>query len=388
MPSDRYLIKLQVTGSGNQVWKMTWQDPAYPDRHYNVDADYLQDVAKTVRDALQAVVDSARAGKSVGRELKELARRGAELQTAIFSGEGEGVLKANVIKNDYLPSRLDWMILVSVDQRVYIPWGLVYGGDAERLPDNPTLDEITPEVYSHFWCLKYQVAALHEVIDPTFITKPRANNEVQMLAIVNQLCWDSVRNRVSEDELKLLDDGLLRGLQPIASSSGFFSAWKRLHQNLDVLYLYCHANGSKLALGGEDDITVTKFRQIVAHDPPQTYPVCLVFLNGCQTAIGADKGGFLNATCSLGFCGFIGTEAKVPDLFAMRFATDFFSRLLYEDKTVAEIMDNLRREHWPLSLVYSTCCHPLFKIKRASTAPINLPKLNLSREPLQAERML
>ena len=96
----------------------------------------------------------------------------------------------------------------------------------------------------------------------------------------------------------------------------------------------------------------------------------------------------MEATGDTGFCGFIGTEAKVPDLFAFRFAADFFGHLLYDEMTVVEIMENLRRQHFPLSLVYSTCCHPQFKIKRIAGPPAALPTRNLSDEPLQAVRLL
>ena len=52
---------------------------------------------------------------------------------------------------------------------------------------------------------------------------------------------------------------------------------------------------------------------------------CLVFVNGCCTATGHADGGFLEATGMQGFYGFIGTEANVPDVFALRFGLDFFT---------------------------------------------------------------
>jgi len=280
------------------------------------------------------------------------------------------------------------MLLISLDQRVHLPWGLAYDGDPEQLPDNCPNASITPADYSGFWCLKYRVSTLLDVIDPSGINKPRANNEIQMLTVVNKVCWDTARLCIPDTELSLFDSTLARSQPPIGSSAEFFKAWRQFHKDLDILYLYCHANGSNLALSGQDEISIMKFKLNVIHEPPQTHPVCLVFLNGCQTAIGAEKGGFMEATGNLGFCGFIGTEAKVPDLFAIRFAADFFCHLLYEEMTVAEIMDKLRREHWPLGLVYSTCCHPLFKIKGMGTAPIARPNRNLSYQPLQAQTLL
>ncbi len=389
MPSNHYFIKLHVTGDGTKTWKMTWQDPAWPkDRHYHVDESILQDVGKEVRAALQKVVDDATSGTILAPAMKDLARAGSKLRDAIFLAKGEGAFRADYIRNEYLPGRNDWMLLISLDQRVHIPWGLAYDGDPEGLPDNCPNTSITPSLYSGFWSLKYQVATLLDIIDPSGISKPRANNEVQMLTVVNKPCWDTAEKQIPTSEKALFASALARSLPLIGSSVDFFKSWKQLHKDLDLLYIYCHANGSKLALSGQDEISITKFSLEVNHKPPQTHPVCLVFLNGCQTAIGAEGGGFMEATGSLGFCGFIGTEAKVPDLFAMRFAGDFFCHVLYEEMTVSETMDKLRRDHWPLGLVYSTCCHPEFKIKRISPAPFAKPARNLSGEPLIANTLL
>lgn len=320
--------------------------------------------------------------------MKDLARKGADLRNAIFLARGEGAYKAQEIRDDYLPGRDNWTLLISLDQRVHIPWGLAYDGDPEVLPDNCEDAAVLPSLYEDFWCLKYQISTLLDIVDPTGIFKPRANNEIRMLTVVNKACWDTAEQRIPPSEKALFDSGLARSHPIIASSADFFRQWKLLHKDVDLLYIYCHANGSNLALSGDDEITTAKFSMEVNHKPLQTHPVCLVFLNGCQTAIGAEGGGFIEATGSLGFCGFIGTEAKVPDLFAMRFAGDFFCHMLYDEMNVAETMNRLRREHWPLGLVYSTCCHPEFKIKRVAAAPFVRPSRNLSIEPLMANTLL
>ena len=292
------------------------------------------------------------------------------------------------MRDEHLPTRTDWRILITVNQRVYIPWGLAYDGDPEALPDDPPPDSITPLLYAGFWCLKYQVSTLHEIIDPSGIKKPRSNDEVQMLTIVNQPVWDTAKNHVPADELPALTSALARSRPLINTSEDFFKTYKKLYRGIDLLYVYCHASGNRLALAGDDGISVVKFKSNVHYDDREPHPPCLVFLNGCQTAVGAEKGGFLKATGGPGFCGFIGTEAKVPDLFALRFGARFFWHLLYEEMTVEEIMDKLRREHFPLGLVYSTCCHPQFKIKRISPAPAVPPICNLSTQQLQAARLL
>lgn len=379
-------IQLQVGQDLGHTWKMTWQDPQEPETHYHVDKAVLQDMAKPVREALQKVIDNARNQTPLGAALKDLARAGSKLRKAIFLGKGEEIKKANYVRDQLLPSLEDCRLLISLDERIYIPWGLAYDGDPEQLPDNPP--KITPDLYAGFWCLKYHVCTLHSIVDASGVKKPRAYDEVQMLTIINQLCWETALRAVPVTEQEIFKSTLARSKPPIVSSDVFFKTWRQSHTDIDLLYLYCHANGTKLALSGEDEISITNFRLEINHDPPQTHPVCLVFLNGCQTAIGAEQGGFIEATSNLGFCGFIGTEAKVPDLFAMRFAGDFFGYLLNGDITVGEIMEKLRRQHWPLSLVYSTCCLPSFKIRRSTNAEIGWPDRNLSEEKLIADKFL
>lgn len=382
MPS----IQLQVATDKSASWNLTWQEGDWGDRHYHVDKTILQDTGQEVRKILQEVIDDARAQKPLGPSLKRLATAGAEFREAIFMGAGKEATEAEFIRDKLLPSRNDWKLRITLDERVYVPWGLAYDGDPALLPENPPT--ISWAQYAGFWCLKYNVCTLHSVIDARGLFSPRSNDEVQMLRIVNKSCWDAAENAVPLVEQVFFKSVWSQSQNPITSSDDFFKAWKQNYKNVDLLYLYCHANGSRLALSGTDEITTTKFRMNVRHDANHTHPVCLVFLNGCQTAVGAEKGGFMEATGDTGFCGFIGTEAKIPDLFALRFAADFFAHLLNDEMTVADIMDGLRKQHFPLSLVYSVCCHPLFKIKRTTAALASLPTRNLSDEPLEVTRLL
>jgi len=380
------IVPLQVATDIGPSWKLTWDIPNWPNRHYHVDKTILQDCGQEARKALQHLIDEAQAKNPLGPPLKNLARAGAELRDAIFLGAGQEAAEAEFVREQLPPEIGLWHLLITLDERIYIPWGLAYDGDPDLLPDSPA--QILPQLYQGFWCLKYSVCTLHSVLDPRGLLKPRNNDEVQMLRIINKSCWDAAEQAVPDGEKAFFNGVWKRSQAPITTSEEFFKAWKQWHNDLDLLYLYCHANGTKLALSGTDEISTTKFLMNVRHDAHHTRPVCLVFLNGCQTAIGADRGGFMEATGNTGFCGFIGTEAKIPDLFAMRFAADFFGHLLYGGMTVVEIMDKLRHQHFPLSLVYSACCHPQFRIKRAKSAPAALPTRNLSYEPLQAARLL
>ncbi len=384
--AKRPIIDLDVKGDGASRWKLTWHDPKgfLNETHFHVDSDLLVAISDEVRLALQGLVEAIMEGGDSAAALVGVARQGAELKKALFRGEGENAKKAREIRDDFLPQRGDCMILISLDQRVYVPWGLVYDGDPDGLPQDPQ------ELQSNFWCVKYRVSALYNMVSRRMVERPRSVDKARMMTVVNEDCWTAATQSLPATEQKLFESVWeWKGKPVLKSSKEFFKEWKKEHPNVDVLFFYCHADGSNLALSGDDMIPMRKFMLDVVRD--EDYPVCLVFLNGCQTALGAERGGFMEATGVAGFCGFIGTEAKVPDLFALRFATDFFCHLLYDEMEVGEILHKLREQHWPLSLIYSCWCHPFFKIKRDGGRPApKKPQRNLSLEPerLKAAKML
>lgn len=91
---------------------------------------------------------------------------------------------------------------------------------------------------------------------------------------------------------------------------------------------------------------------------------CLVFLDGwARPRRATPRAASWRRRAATGFCGFIGTEAEVPDLFALRFGLAFLYHFLLEGVPVYLTMDRLRREHWP-SLLYSTYCYPMLRVSK------------------------
>ena len=164
--------------------------------------------------------------------------------------------------------------------------------------------------------------------------------------------------------------------------------WKTNGNNVNILFFYCHADGTTLVLDPADSLSMENFtlklkKKARAGDDP---PTCLVFLNGCSTATGHEKGGFLEATGNAGFCGFIGTESTVPDIFAMRFSLAFLYEMAHSGSPVYQVMDELRRKHWPLSLVYSVYCYPpLCVTKNAKLSSEGITFGNFSRQQLGSQ---
>jgi hypothetical protein len=107
-------------------------------------------------------------------------------------------------------------------------------------------------------------------------------------------------------------------------------------------------------------------------------PPTLVFLAGCNTAVGELNNGFFKVTAGVGYCGFVGTEVKVPDIFTLRFVAHFFDRFFSTGESVAQVLQALRMQHWPLSLVFSVCCASNFRLEPATGAMPPPKDLNLS----------
>jgi len=177
----------------------------------------------------------------------------------------------------------------------------------------------------------------------------------------------------------------------ICSSRDFEKIWKTQKKCLetDLLYFFGHASGTALAFDKNDLLTMDVFPEILKRKPPADRPACMVFLNDCHTAIGDDKnGGFLQATAYGGFCGFVGTEAEVPDVFALRFANAFLVRLLYTGSRAIEVMHELRSDYWPLSLAYNLSCHPDFRFDpQGVKPPPMLPAPDFSKDAIGSNKV-
>ncbi|MCP4107301.1 MAG: hypothetical protein GY749_17455 [Desulfobacteraceae bacterium] len=182
---------------------------------------------------------------------------------------------------------------------------------------------------------------------------------------------------------------LLNGIQHyLCSTTHFFKRWSAIAHYNTLIYICCHADGTNLGLDPyEDKITIDDLRLKLQVAKP--YTKNLMFLNGCSTTVGQDGGGFLEATGKEGFYGFIGTEAKIPDIFAVRFGLDFMVSFIYSGKPVYEIMDDLRRRHWPLSLIYGTYCYASLSVSPSpkKNFPLNFDQRNFSFEEVGSNEL-
>jgi hypothetical protein len=352
----------------------TWKGQLWP--AYSIDRDLIQRVSNEVRSELRSLVQHAIKNgedgcKRSGAILKAIATSGHKLYLALFHGEkGQG--NPERIRK-WLAGRPEKLrITFVVDERVHIPWGLVYDSDPNLLSRNP--EDIDLAHYPDFWCVKYCLASVYSRIDPSILTGPKNGDRFRVLPVVNQQAFEKAFGALTPEEQGAIK-GLLSSLNPpVYRTEDMFARCGELDNSDCLLYFYCHADGANLSLGINERVSIDDLKlRWRRNDLSSGESTCIVFLNGCHTAAGDPGGGFLEATGGTGFCGFIGTETEIPDVFALRFGSAFLYEIL-RGGTVTEVMFALRTKHWPLSLVYGTYCAEIQLTPNAGVTKIKLPE--------------
>jgi hypothetical protein len=385
-------ITLDVKGN-DDLLKLDWRSPTTWEAGYQIGTNQLIKRSSEVRACLQNVIDAAMENQEkyqmlrVGLEMKELARAGKRLRDELFFSADPDSEREALEAEEWLGSLNEAKLHVTVDRQIYIPWGLVYDGDPESLKDDA--EDSSFDKFRDFWCVKYQVSTLYNRIRDRVVRNPRMTSEVTLVKLTNKSAWDRAILHVSPLE-QTIAASMFNSID-ISSRKEFERIWKTEKKSLetDLLYFFGHASGTDLAFANGDTVTMDEFPRILRRSPPTDRPACLVFLNGCHTAIGDRKeGGFLQATAAGGFCGFVGTESEVPDVFALRFANAFLSRLLHAGMRALDAMSEVRRAYWPLSLAYNLSCHPEFRfITQTESTQAELLLPNFSTEVIGSERV-
>ena len=354
-------ITVTVTYEGGPSAHVVWTR-GLSFRPYEIASKLLSDMSNEVRDSLDRLIDKCMADgvASCGAELRAVAVSGHRLYKALFTKTG-GVGNADKIKNWFTEKPAGSRLLFAVPKLVHVPWGLIFDKDPRtlKIPEGST----DIDFYGHFWCLKYNLATTYYTLTPDVLeAPPRPAALFRLLSVVNRETHDAAKKLLSPAEREV--QGWLESDFPPALESrrGLLDEWLKA-DDVDLLYFYCHADGTSIDVGDEHPITTNDFMlELTRPEVQQDSSYCMVFLNGCSTAAGAPGGGFLEATGGAGYCGFIGPEVEIPDVFALRFGLAFLYYFLKRGWPVYQIMDHLRKKHWPLGLVYSACCNPLLRV--------------------------
>jgi hypothetical protein len=367
--SEPERLSVKITVDGEIRLKVVWSLNGVDFDPYFIDRVMVQEAAKDIRVQLKTLVkECMKTGcMDTGKILKDIAKDGFKLYRALFFDAGKSITKPEDVQQWLAELPGPKRISFNVDDLVHVPWGLIYDADPDvsnsngYLTGNPEQDDI--QSFQSFWCLKYRVSAIYSMITPLSIRDLRPAKYFKMLSVVNKSALDTSMQNLMEPENKILKWVQKTFGEPVTNREEFFKQWKEIGPQINLLYFYCHASGNSLSLDVNDllNTSLLKLNMKRAGSPKQLSP-CMVFINGCSTATGDPKGGFLEATGSSGLCGFIGTETVVPNVFALRFGLAFLYHFIHQGLPVFEVMDILRKNHWPLSLIYSTYCFPELQV--------------------------
>jgi hypothetical protein len=384
MPPRPELIRVRVEPHGLAALKVAWESGHFPRIGvYSVDRGLIEAKAAEVRKRLLELVQEVRKAKPpapCGGPLKRLAEAGSELYEALFTPEAGKPIEPDKVKKWLLKHQQNYQITFNVGSRVHVPWGLIYDADPGDLTGKPADTAI--DLYRDFWCLKYRVSTLYSRIEPTLAGDAIPGPDFQTVAVLNKKVVEALAAKLQDPaEQKALDDFVLK--KSVYRKEELFQIWKNVADKHGLLYFLCHANGTSLELAADDLLSINDIRlRLKRKSAADDETACVVFLNGCATAVGESQGGFLEATGGHGFLGFIGTETKVPDLFACRFGLAFLRAFLHTGAPLIEVMDRLRADHWPLSLLYSIYCYPQLSVAPLPGGAPPPQPVNLSAQDL------
>ncbi len=372
MASD--LVEVVMTLEGSQI-KTVWHQGEAKFFPYTIDVGLLRRMGAAARSALKRLVTATRQNdaREMDRALLDVARAGRDLYDALFTSDGAGQAEADDVVH-WLTGRADIRITFSVDPRIHIPFGLIFDGEL----GTGNSDYTNPDEY---WCSKYRVATVYSRLTPSGLDSTPDARQFRLLLALNESVITDVLGAVTPEEQEAWTQMTGAPSQIVRNSQDLINTWKNNNSEIGILYFLCHANGTRLSFSDDDELGMDQIHLKLKNNRSFNRPPCLIVLNGCSTAVGSEDGGFLEAAGSSGFCGFVGTETAVPDVFAFRFGHELIARLLQNGETVADTLAHLRRAHWPLSLVYGLYAYPLLQVnvlKRSFTAPC----INYSDGPL------
>ncbi len=330
---------------------------------YLVDRDDLFSISENeIRPSLRKLVTLATKNQlsEADHVLRELARGGHRLYKTFFNAKGGAASQEVVEKirdNVYVKGQRGRLnIGFFVAPRIYIPWALMF----EDLEPKIHCEGIA--AYEACWGLKHGIATIYDCLASPLELSPRYD-----AGTFDTLCAadGSVIAKATSNLDPLSSEASLFGWleqkygPPVVTSQSLLLEWKSRRNRLGLLYFYCHANQTNIGFSERDVLDTIDFK--TDYKKSENAPRCLVFLNGCHTAAGEERGGFLEATGREGFCGFVGAETTLPFMFAHRFGAALISAL-YRGSPLVEIVSDLRRRHWPLSLVYGLYAYPFLQI--------------------------
>jgi uncharacterized protein YuzB (UPF0349 family) len=360
-------MMLNVEAVGYSEYKITWWiDKQY--WLYTVGREALHKGGEAVRDALAVVSRVAHGGDRETRRtaLLALASAGRNLRYRLFNDPQK---KANIrsleacIEQERMRNR---ELVIHAELSIGVPWGLIFDGDV------PSVDSGKKEIeeFSGFWCMRYRLSATTGDNARALDKWQRPRKTFGMLSLVNR----AVKEKFAEDLPPEMYRELCEMLDPPVGEPENLEHCQQLMgetQQLDlIVHFLGHHENQVLILADDYQISFDDFSRMLdwltdRSEFDSSQPCGLVFLNGCDSAVGEKDLNLRWHTSRPQICGVIATEALVRRKFAVLFGFYFLKAMVKEGKTVAQAMDELHNDEklWPESLMYGCYAHPDYCIE-------------------------
>jgi hypothetical protein len=356
-------------------FKVTWGDKSgHVVLSYSVGRSTVLDAAATVRKELGELHELADMADPAEkrRRLIRLAEAGRSLRWRLFNDpakEREIAALEDWISDEFKADDDD--LFVHADFSIHVPWGLIYDGEAPRMDGTWQAGDSAAEIrdFSGFWSLKYQLSTTpngQRVRSRSKLTRGRKT--FGLLSLVNSEVHEQIKQDLGADY-----DAFEKILNPPLGVAHDFTHCNDLlneTQQVDILFHFLgHQHGQVLYLSDGNTISYDDYcrliRLLVRSRNPETSPYSLLFLNGCETAIGDDDLTFRREALREQICGAIATESVVRTKYAAIFGYRFLRAMVNEGKSVAEAMNELRHDPamWPESLLYGCYAQPDYRIE-------------------------
>ena len=369
---------LKIEADLDSQFKITWgsRTGIFP-QSFSVGAQAIREEADAMRALLGSLSDWSATNDPAQRhaKLSELAKTGGRLRFLLFNdpGKRDAIKQLETwIADEYQGGDHD--LSIQADSSIYIPWGLIYdgkplSGDVE----GATLAERELKQFSGFWALKYTLSATQSgyFLAKSKMTRPRKT--FGLLSLVNEQVQQAIEADLGHDEYRRYCE-LLSPPVGIAYNLARCEELIQASQQQDILFHFLgHHHDATLDLGNDEKVDFVNFSilmdSLVNREGSRDATPCgLVFLNGCESAVGKEDMSLRSVSKRPELCGVIATEGIVRRTYAAKFGSRFLRALLTEGKSIAQTMDELHHDPgmWPESLLYGCYAHPDYRIEKAA----------------------
>lgn len=246
------------------------------------------------------------------------------------------------------------------DDQVTLPLGFVYGENV-AVPNPTSAVRPSRQDLDGFWLNRFKITMVIDgdacgslIIDPASFRSLYALHKTE-------LADAAIYMGVDRERLDLL-------LRTIDFREGYFD-WPNAERACEkvagwngVVFVFAHSNGDVLELE-TTKIDSRLFAEMLHHNRSEAQ-TALIVLNCCLSATGGDNCSLLGSVAQQGFCGLIGTEAKISNTHAIRCGTRIMWGLCAHGLALGEAFDRMQNDAdlFPLNLFYTCYADRRFRL--------------------------